>query len=139
MRNWSIQITRLGTEPGYVEGWIKRLRRGSASGPFVSDGSPDTVTVPKRYAKLVDPDRPTRNRARLCRGMDQAVATRLSVRAVRQRWQSRYGNGTEAVCETGRSRSPDSEPSPAMSRDGSSGCDAAQRPGRSSAMAVPIR
>jgi peptidoglycan/xylan/chitin deacetylase (PgdA/CDA1 family) len=48
------EITRIGSEPGYIEGWIRRLRPGSSFAPYVSDGDPGTVTVPKRLAKRVD-------------------------------------------------------------------------------------
>ena len=49
---------RIGSEPGIIEGWIHALVRDrKANGslrPYVSDGDPDTLTVPKRLAKYVD-------------------------------------------------------------------------------------
>ncbi len=47
------KVLRIGAEPGYIDGWIKRLKRGAEMEPFVSDGDPNTVTVPKRAEKLL--------------------------------------------------------------------------------------
>jgi peptidoglycan/xylan/chitin deacetylase (PgdA/CDA1 family) len=49
-------ILRIGVEPGYLEGWIKRLRRGGGEQPFISDGDPNFVTVPKSWAKYLGRD-----------------------------------------------------------------------------------
>jgi peptidoglycan/xylan/chitin deacetylase (PgdA/CDA1 family) len=49
-------VLRIGVEPGYLEAWIKILGRGEVN-RFVSDGDPLVVTVPKRLAKWVSPDR----------------------------------------------------------------------------------
>ena len=48
------KIWRLGSEPGYIEGWIKRMKPGTEFFPFVSDGDPNTVTIPASKAKLLD-------------------------------------------------------------------------------------
>lgn len=50
-------ILRIGSEPGYVEGWIKRLHQRCKMEPYVSDGDPNTIAVPRRAAKEVDPNR----------------------------------------------------------------------------------
>jgi peptidoglycan/xylan/chitin deacetylase (PgdA/CDA1 family) len=49
-----LRIQRVGSEPGYIEGWIKKLSSGRPYRPFVSDGDPNTVTVPRAEAKWVD-------------------------------------------------------------------------------------
>lgn len=67
------EILRIGTEPGNVEGWIKRLKPGSEMEPFVSDGDPNSVTVPRRLKDelavtgldglkitLIGPDKPVK-------------------------------------------------------------------------------
>lgn len=46
-------ILRIGVEPGYLEGWIKQLKNGTMK-PYISDGDPNTVTVPQSLAKEVD-------------------------------------------------------------------------------------
>ena len=53
----SRNILRIGSEPGYIEGWIKRLKRGGDTEPFVSDGDPNMVTVPRRSENLLCRDR----------------------------------------------------------------------------------
>jgi peptidoglycan/xylan/chitin deacetylase (PgdA/CDA1 family) len=54
-------VMRIGSEPGVVENWIKALvrdrRRNGPLRPFISDGDPDTLTVPKSMAKYADPER----------------------------------------------------------------------------------
>jgi hypothetical protein len=50
-------VLRIGAEPGNIEAWIKRLRPGSAHTPFISDGDPNSVTVPRSRAKVVDAGR----------------------------------------------------------------------------------
>jgi len=47
------KVLRIGSDPGNVESWIKHLKRGGEMEPFVSDGSQDTVTVPKRFEKFL--------------------------------------------------------------------------------------
>ncbi len=49
-------ILRIGSEPGYIEGYIKRLSTGEEP-RYVSDGDPDTVTIPKRLEKCLDKKR----------------------------------------------------------------------------------
>ena len=46
-------ILRIGSEPGVIEGWIKRLSSNEVP-RFVSDGDPDTVTFPLRLEKCLD-------------------------------------------------------------------------------------
>jgi len=48
------KIERIGASPGYVEMWIRHLKRGSSTPPFISDGDPNTVTIPKSAAKNLD-------------------------------------------------------------------------------------
>ena len=45
-----------GIEPvnNDLEWWLKNLKRSSE---FVSDGDPDTVTVPEKFADQVDPEK----------------------------------------------------------------------------------
>jgi len=52
-----LRIQRVGSEPGYIEGWIKRMASGHPYRPFVSDGDPETVTVPRSEAKWIDKNR----------------------------------------------------------------------------------
>lgn len=52
-----MDILRIGSEPGYIEGWIKIMKRGQSVKPFISDGDPDTVTVPKSAEKNLDKPR----------------------------------------------------------------------------------
>lgn len=47
-------VLRIGTEPGYVEGWIRRMKRGSEYAPYVSDGDPNTIAIPKSQEKWLD-------------------------------------------------------------------------------------
>jgi peptidoglycan/xylan/chitin deacetylase (PgdA/CDA1 family) len=53
------QVMRISTAPGSVEYWVKALKRdGAGRWPaFVSDGDPDTVTVPSSLIGRVDRDR----------------------------------------------------------------------------------
>jgi hypothetical protein len=59
-KRYDIQaIQRIGSEPGNIERWIKALVRdkkayGAALRPYVSDGNPDTVTVPDSQMKYVN-------------------------------------------------------------------------------------
>ena len=48
------RISRIGTGPGWVERAIKALSSRRIP-PYVSDGNPDTVAVPRSEAKFVDP------------------------------------------------------------------------------------
>jgi peptidoglycan/xylan/chitin deacetylase (PgdA/CDA1 family) len=54
-------VMRIGSEPGVIEGWIKALVRDRRSNgtlrPYVSDGDPDTLTVPKSVAKYANTER----------------------------------------------------------------------------------
>lgn len=50
------RVTRIGTGPGWVERAISRLKTGRIR-PYVSDGNPDTISVPRIDAALVDPHR----------------------------------------------------------------------------------
>lgn len=53
-------VTRIGSEPGNIEGWLRVLmseRKISSKGqfhPYISDGDPDTLTVPKSLEKYVN-------------------------------------------------------------------------------------
>jgi peptidoglycan/xylan/chitin deacetylase (PgdA/CDA1 family) len=52
-------VMRIGSEPGNIEKWVAALTRdkrayGKALRPYVSDGNPDTVTVPDSYAASVN-------------------------------------------------------------------------------------
>jgi len=49
-----LRIMRMGAMPGYIEGWIKKLARNKPYPRFVSDGDPNIVTVPKKYANGVN-------------------------------------------------------------------------------------
>jgi peptidoglycan/xylan/chitin deacetylase (PgdA/CDA1 family) len=50
------RIARIGTGPGWVERAIKALSTRRIP-PYVSDGNPDTVAVPRSEAKFVNPRR----------------------------------------------------------------------------------
>jgi peptidoglycan/xylan/chitin deacetylase (PgdA/CDA1 family) len=50
-------ITRILPTPGNVERWIVALKPGSATAPYVSDGDPNTITVPADHKDEVDVDR----------------------------------------------------------------------------------
>ena len=50
------RVSRIGTGPGWVERAIKALSSHRIP-PYVSDGNPDTVSVPRSEAKFVDPKR----------------------------------------------------------------------------------
>ncbi len=47
------EIKRIGSEPGYIEGWIKHLSSGEEK-PFISDGDPNMITIPKSREKYLD-------------------------------------------------------------------------------------
>lgn len=52
-------IQRIGSEPGNIERWIAALNRdrkayGKSLRPYISDGNPDTVTVPDTYVANVN-------------------------------------------------------------------------------------
>lgn len=53
----NVRIPRMGSAPGYVEVWLKRLAAGEPYRPYVSDGDPTTVTVPRSQLGLVDRSR----------------------------------------------------------------------------------
>ena len=49
-------VTRIGSQPGNIETWIKRLRKDNTKShwkPYVSDGDSNTLAVPKPLAKYV--------------------------------------------------------------------------------------
>jgi peptidoglycan/xylan/chitin deacetylase (PgdA/CDA1 family) len=49
------QVMRVGSEPGNIERWIVALKNHKGSlRPYVSDGDPNTVTVPASQAKHLD-------------------------------------------------------------------------------------
>lgn len=52
------RVTRIGTGPGWVERALQRLTAAKKTHgflrPYVSDGNPDTVAVPRVQAKMVD-------------------------------------------------------------------------------------
>jgi hypothetical protein len=48
------QLTRIGVEPGYLENWIRTLKKGKAVEPYVSDGDPYFVSVPRSREKWVN-------------------------------------------------------------------------------------
>jgi peptidoglycan/xylan/chitin deacetylase (PgdA/CDA1 family) len=50
-------VTRIGTAPGEVEATIRALTLGRGMHEYVSDGDPNTVTVPSWAQKLVNPAR----------------------------------------------------------------------------------
>lgn len=51
------KVTRIGVSPGYLEGYVRRMKRGTEDAPFISDGDPGTVTVPKSREKYLDRNR----------------------------------------------------------------------------------
>lgn len=51
------RVKRIGVQPGYMESWMARMRPGGRVPAFVSDGNPDTVTVPRSQAPFVNPNR----------------------------------------------------------------------------------
>jgi len=53
----NVRITRMGSAPGYIEAWVKRLEAGEPYQPYVSDGDPTLVTVPKSALARVDRSR----------------------------------------------------------------------------------
>jgi len=53
----NVRITRMGSAPGYIEAWVKRLEAGEPYRPYISDGDPTTVTVPKSALARVDRSR----------------------------------------------------------------------------------
>ncbi len=50
------KVSRVGAGPGWIERSIQALTSGRLR-PYVSDGNPDTVAVPRAEAALVDPKR----------------------------------------------------------------------------------
>jgi hypothetical protein len=42
-----LQIPRIEPQPGNVEHWIEALRPDGVEPPFVSDGEPNTLTIPR--------------------------------------------------------------------------------------------
>ena len=42
-----MQITRMGSEPGFIEDWIKNLKPGREVSPYISDGDPNTLAIPR--------------------------------------------------------------------------------------------
>jgi len=51
------RITRIGANPGAIEKWIKLMPVSQHNRPFVSDGDPNTVTVPRSFANQINPNR----------------------------------------------------------------------------------
>ncbi len=49
-----LQVDRIGVMAGYLEGQMAALKSGKQMKPYISDGDPDTVTVPRAYEKYVD-------------------------------------------------------------------------------------
>ena len=52
----ALLVTRIGSQPGNIETWINRLRKDNVKSswkPYISDGDPDTLAVPKPLAKYV--------------------------------------------------------------------------------------
>jgi peptidoglycan/xylan/chitin deacetylase (PgdA/CDA1 family) len=50
------RVTRLGSGPGWIEHALKQMASGRLR-PYVSDGNPDTVAVPRAEASMIDPKR----------------------------------------------------------------------------------
>ncbi len=50
-------ILRIGSQPGNIETWIERLSHSRHFRPYVSDGDPDVVSVPRSCAAEVNPKR----------------------------------------------------------------------------------
>jgi peptidoglycan/xylan/chitin deacetylase (PgdA/CDA1 family) len=48
------RIMRIGAEPGHIESWIHKLTRQTPLARYVSDGDPNTVTVPRKYISMID-------------------------------------------------------------------------------------
>lgn len=46
-------VTRIGTDPGAVEGWIRILGHSKHFRRYISDGDPAVVTVPRRVAGTI--------------------------------------------------------------------------------------
>lgn len=52
------QIMRIGSEPGNIERWIDALKRHKGTlRPYISDGDPETVTVPASQSPHLDKSR----------------------------------------------------------------------------------
>ncbi len=51
------QITRIGVNPGEVETWIERLKRGKGYPRYISDGKKNFVSVPRVRNKDIDRSR----------------------------------------------------------------------------------
>ena len=49
------RLTRIGSDPGDIERWIKRLKPNRALKPYVSDGDPAFVSVTRSAQKWVNP------------------------------------------------------------------------------------
>ena len=50
----NLHITRIGSAPGEIESIIKGLKPGHETQPYISDGDPNSITVPKSLSKHVD-------------------------------------------------------------------------------------
>ena len=50
------KVFRLGCGPGWIEHALKQMASGRLR-PYVSDGNPDTVAVPRAEASMIDPKR----------------------------------------------------------------------------------
>lgn len=51
------RVPRLAPIPGNIENWIQRLQPGQPIAPFVSDGDPNTVTIPASEVSNIDRSR----------------------------------------------------------------------------------
>ncbi len=50
------RVTRIGSGPGWIERALKQMTTGRLR-PYISDGNPDTVAVPRSEAAMVNPKR----------------------------------------------------------------------------------
>ena len=77
-------LTRIGVPPGHLEKWIRTLKPGKILQPYVSDGDPYFLSVPRSLEKLVNRkalgetelfvwnDQPSKPVQKVARGADRA-------------------------------------------------------------------
>jgi len=79
------RVSRIGAGPGWIEHALKEMTTGRLH-PYVSDGNPNTVAVPRSEASLIDSKR--LNGARLvfygAPGRNQSRSTALSTRVAKR-------------------------------------------------------
>ena len=71
------RVTRLGSGPGWIEHALKQMQSGRLR-PYVSDGNPNTVAVPRPEASLVDPRRLGGSRLVVYSAGTEALPTRMA-------------------------------------------------------------